>query len=325
MQPDKIDSKNSYQIYILKIFAIFTIFFAHMPLSDTTLTLSPHFSWLARLYALLGMIGVPVFMFLSGYLYKKGSLKKRAIALIIPLLIWGSLTYLLHIAKEGIGSFSIINYFLWLVGSNCYLYFVTILFLIIVLYHFYENNYIYILLGVVCIGLYESHLLHYSYPLTPYLNPLNFIIYFALGHLIRQNNLWRKISNGNALIGCLSAVIIVCLFLAKDFWIHVWYFDLISVPVNVLVILLCVNLTGIIHNIHTQAISIGKCTYVIYLSHMPIATTLNKVIPNYLNGFSETLKVVIAFAIVVIAVVILRELLFKINKIGLMKALGYRV
>lgn len=325
MQPDKIDSKNSYQIWILKIFAIFTIFFAHMPLSDATLTLSPHFSWLARLYSFLGMIGVPIFMFLSGYLYKKGSLKKRAIALLIPLLIWGSLTYLAHIAKEGIGSFSMISYLLWLVGSNCYLYFVTILFLIIVLYHFYENDYIYILLGTVCIGLYEFHLLHYSYPLTPYINPFNFIIYFALGHLVRQNNLWRKISNGNALIGYLSAVIIACIFYAKDFWIHVWYFDLISVLVNILVIFACINLIGNKgYNKHNFIILLGKCTYVIYLCHMPIATTLNKVIPNYFYGLSESLKVIIAFSVVVVGVLLLRKILVRYQQYKLMKILGYR-
>lgn len=325
MNPAKIDEVTSYQIWVLKIIAIFTIFFAHMPVSEATLNISFQYSWLSRLYSLLGMVGVPIFMFLSGYLYKKGNLKKRAVALLIPLVIWGSVTYLLHCAKDGLSSFSFIDYLLWIVGSNCYLYFVTVLFAIILLYHFFDNDYVYIVLSLLSIGLYEFHIIRYTTIFTPYLNPLNFIAYFALGHLFRRHSLWARISKGNIVISWFCALVITLLFIARDYYVHVWYFDLISVVVNILVILLCLNFTGFIRRTDKHVIILGKCTYVIYLCHMPIATTLNKFIPNYLYGFSETLKIIVAFGIVVAGVLILRNILNHFKRFKLMSLLGYRV
>lgn len=85
----KIPAKISNQIWLIKIVAIFTIFFAHMPVSAKTLSLSESYSWLVRLFSFLGMVGVPTFFIVSGYLFKPGKIIKRAKSLLIPLVIWG--------------------------------------------------------------------------------------------------------------------------------------------------------------------------------------------------------------------------------------------
>ena len=130
-----INPKISSQIWCLKIIAIFTIFFAHMPLSDKNV-LSDNYMFV-RLFSLLGMVGVPIFFIISGYLYKSGKILNKAQNLLIPLVIWGFATYVLHCFNLGLSSFSIKDLVLWILGYNCYLYFVPVLFTIILLYNIY--------------------------------------------------------------------------------------------------------------------------------------------------------------------------------------------
>ena len=66
-----ISERISCEIWYLKAIAIFTIFFAHMPIDLG----NPCIDVLKSLFDIIGMIGVPLFLFLSGYLYKEGKLK----------------------------------------------------------------------------------------------------------------------------------------------------------------------------------------------------------------------------------------------------------
>lgn len=98
----KISSVESDRIWELKAIAIFTVFFAHMPWSDGNPVMH-------KIYCLIGIIGVPSFLFLSGYLdaESKSSFPKRLKKLLVPLLIWATLTFVVSclIHKEVGGAF----------------------------------------------------------------------------------------------------------------------------------------------------------------------------------------------------------------------------
>lgn len=80
----KIGNEKSNLIWRLKGIAIFTVFFAHMPYSGSH-------EWLSYTYNLLGMLGVPTFLMLSGFFDYKSSTSLSATArnLFVPVLILG--------------------------------------------------------------------------------------------------------------------------------------------------------------------------------------------------------------------------------------------
>lgn len=171
-----ISERISCEIWYLKAIAIFTIFFAHMPIDAA----NPYIDVLKPSFDIIGMIGVPLFLFLSGYLYKEGKLFKRTVGLAVPLLIWGSFTFFVHLLPLHFKC-SFIDYVYWMIGSNSYLYFVPVLLCIIALYKVANISVLWLLTGIISIGLSESHVIHYTSNFTPYLNPFNFIFFFSGG------------------------------------------------------------------------------------------------------------------------------------------------
>lgn len=319
-KPQIITPNISYQIWLIKIIAVFTIFFAHMPVSSKTLSLPDNYDWMVRLYAFLGMCGVPIFFFLSGFLFKKGKILKRVKSLFIPLIILGTLTYLIHSVNHGL-EINLIDLGLWLIGSNCYLYFVLVLFWMIILYNIYPKDLFWIIVGFLSILLSHYKLIPYTEVFTVYNNPLNFIIYFACGHLIRKKGLWTKLENNIFVI--VSIGIIVGSYFIKAFD-SVSYFNIWSVFVNFSFIIISVYITQFQKKKHNKLILLGECTYVIYLIHMPIVGLVNKLLTPYLFGYFEVFKIIIAFLLVSITVFIGFRMLSYFKWNFLTKCLGYR-
>lgn len=315
MTTNIVQDSISKEIWLIKGLAIFTIFFAHMPIWENNSSVFV----LQRLFLFLGMVGVPTFMFLSGYLFKKGNIKKRMVGLLIPLLIWGSITFLFHIIMRG--HCSLLDYFYWLVGSNCYLYFVTVLAEIILLYNLCGNPLLWAIVGILSIWASQQGLIGYTLHFTPYMNPLNFILYFSLGVIVRKYEKYNQLKNPMMVVAGLIAVLVP--FFLYNHYTSVWCFNLTSMIVCVGATLLMINITPFLHGFKPLA-SIGMFSYVIYLSHMQIATTSNKILPRFLPGYSEVIKVFIAFFIAVAFVWVLYLFLDRIQAYGIMKFLGYR-
>lgn len=186
-----ISADDSVLIWAIKAVAIFTVFFAHMPWSVPDLNMS----WL---YSSIGSIGVPIFLFLSGYL-DYGSKKRfidKIICLMAPLLIWGTLTfaYTLIMGHQVISISTIGLWLKWVLGSGTWYYFVPVL-LMCTLMCRNINNWALILLGIATIAF--SNEIPYNDIFTKYLNPFFFVVYFALGRLVRKeewlifNSKWR--------------------------------------------------------------------------------------------------------------------------------------
>lgn len=96
---ERISQDKSERIWVLKAIAIFTIFFAHMPWAGNNPVMH-------KIFCLLGIIGVPSFLFLSGYLSadSKSSLLIKIKRLCVPLLIWATITFVMSsFTSKGVG------------------------------------------------------------------------------------------------------------------------------------------------------------------------------------------------------------------------------
>ena len=172
-----INSKSSATFWQIKAFAIYSVFYAHLEWSGEPV--AGHI-----IYKSIGCIGVPLFMLMAGYFdgKSKASMSQKAKRLLIPLLIWGSLTYCLKLLldpSKGMAS-HILDYLKWVYGCGTWYYFIAVLFWCQLLVRF-VNGWGLALLGVGSMIMTSIDVVPYNEIITPYNNPFNFIIYFVIG------------------------------------------------------------------------------------------------------------------------------------------------
>ena len=176
-----VDKNTSETVWRLKGFFIFTVIFAHIPLHGGGI--------LASICKYIGVVGVPSFLMMSGYFDfgSKRTLAYRLKNLLIPLVIWGSITYIIQLlaTHEAVSPLRMFAAWLkWTFGSGTWLYFVPVLCLCIILARF-VNKWILLALALISTGL-GPDIVIYNDVLTPYLNPFNFIFYFLIGRMARE-------------------------------------------------------------------------------------------------------------------------------------------
>lgn len=313
-----IDTETSNRIWTIKAIAVMSIFFAHMPI----VTNYPPI--IETIYQLLGWIGVPTFFIMSGFLYKTltyaGWIKKVK-RLVYPLLVWGTLTYLVHCIPSST-MFSFVDLGKWIIGSNTYLYFVWVLLAIFILYTLYDNPVVWIVVGVLSVILTQYQIIPYTHFWTPYMNPLNFISYFSIGILFRrQNEIRSYLTRRSSLIIYIVFLIILCLAVVS--LEMTWYFNLHTHIAQICASLLIVSLMRFYKANSKFLIYVGKTSFVIYLTHMQIASTINKM--AYLAPpYVEFMKLIVAITTSIIAVYVLDYLTGKfITKLNIRSYLGF--
>ena len=305
-----ISKQQSNAFWEIKAFAIFTVFFAHMPvLSDNI----PH---IAYFFEVAGVVGVPMFMMMSGFfnLHSTTPLGKTFLRLFVPLLIWGSVCFTLHIIKTPTDTI-VVDWIKFVMGSKSVFYFVPMLFCCILLVH-YVNDWFLLLLGVL------SQVLSSLQTLFPYgdvwtvnLNPFNFTVYFCLGRLIRKY--WGgRVSYKFLVPICLICSIVFPLFITPS------YENPFIVAVAFSVMILTYGL--FINYKNKWLIEIGKMSFVIYLCHIQIAGFIQALYRPLWGTWLELTKVFVAFFIVCVFCFALKSVLvqFKLEKVT--RYLGFR-
>lgn len=299
MEP--ITSTQSERIWMIKAVAIFSVFFAHMPWSIENPIMH-------KIYCLIGICGVPIFLFVSGFLFVRShtSLYKKVVKLCVPLLIWSTLSFAVScfLNKNVMyGSFPLaFNYLRWILGSGSVYYFVPLL-LICMLLSQYFNKYLLMFVSCVSIALSWDYVPHNEI-FTRYLNPFNFIIYFELGKLVREKG-WK--TNNNFAVAICSLIVLVTIGFLWDS-LDPCYFSICCIPFVIAAFLL-VNSSIAMFPVK-QLIPIGKYSFVIYLSHIHIAGLIN----SRMHGWLEFFKVPLAFVVVCFLVVLLHIFLNKTDR-----------
>lgn len=269
----------------------------------------------------IGVVGVPSFLMMSGYFDfgSKRPLHLRLKNLLIPLLIWGTLTYsldlILHFNNASSFTGVLYGWLKWTYGCGTWLYFVPMLIWCMLLSR-YINKWILIVLGIVSTALGVT-IIPYNDVFTPYVDPFNFILYFSLGRLAREYHWeWEK-----------SWLVVVSVIIAiVSLWI--WneerpqYFNLYCIPFCISIFI--ISWTIFRRVLWIWVIWIGKVSFVIYFCHMQIVGKVDSLL-SFLRGSPlELLKYPIAFAVVVVFVYLTQYLLKRINCHGALRYLGYR-
>ena len=173
--------------------------------------------FMPHLFGIIGLVGVPVFLLMAGYFDygSKTPLPKKAYRTFIPLLIWGTITFLLHIFKTPEEA-HLKDYLMWMYGCGSWLYFVPVLFWCQLLLRLLGKDWVWILVGLVSTSLSIFDVIPYNVVFTPYVNPFNFIIYFCIGRLFRKYDLVDIIIK-KPLVWMAVSVLVMTMLVILDF------------------------------------------------------------------------------------------------------------
>ena len=308
----QIDKEKSDLIWRLKGIAIFTVFFAHVPYNGP-------YEWISYIYNLLGMLGVPSFLILSGFFDYNSStnLIKTARNLFVPVLIWGLLSYVLaHYLTIKSIHHQLVDIFKWLYGCGSWLYFVPVLFWCKILSHLF-SRYTRLLFAFSLISIYMTceDIVPYNEYFTPYTNPFNFYVYFQIGRVIRQKNI--SFSSDKLL------VVSLIVFTAS---LYLWggqiptYFSLYSVVVSLCAFVILYRIAAWLR--HGE--EVGRLSYVIYLFHLVPASIINRKGQLFFGEWFDYVKVPIIFVLIVAFVWLGKKLLKKMGLERFNNCFGYR-
>ena len=261
--------KNS-TIQVLRAFGIISVIFAHSNRPENLLNSER----ISLIYNNLGIIGVPIFLIISGFLFAKDSsnfktfLAKKIKKLIIPWLIFGTIVYLYVTIRKG--GISMLTFYNFIIGNGSYLYFMTILmFFYLFLYRFKKStNFLLVLFLISFFYPKINNFINLSIGINEYLNPFYFAHYFIVGIFVdKYNNAFHKLIHTKSLI-ILSTLIFIFIF-TNSFNINLHYFSINSF----------IFTYSLLHGIYLFAkrnsnnwilIKIGDHSYYIYLTHMII-------------------------------------------------------
>lgn len=291
------ESKNiSNNIYMLRVIAIFLVIMAHVNRNVST-----GIDIISKIYSIISMGGVTTFFIIAGYYYKgydniKLFLKEKFKKIIIPWVIAGIITYVIHSIKTPPPS--LIGMLNWVLGYKTLYYYMTMYLLFIIIFKPLNKNYQYIILiiiNILSLILGQYLILKYNV-LTPYLNPLNWCGYFAIGKIIKNNSLLK---NTNKYMKIIEILLLILLFILCYNTRDINYFNVYSFLFNTIFFKVLYNFTNIFYN--RKIAMFGKYTMFIYMYHIQIVQFVcfrlpNISIINIINPFiGTTIMIIIIF------------------------------
>ena len=273
---EKIDGMQSTAIWNMKAFAVVAIVACHCcHVSESAgminqLTTKFLDYWIGY--------GVPVFYFLSGYLFqcdRKGIfsfMRKKAVSVIIPWIVTGTAVWLYVVLRKGGISWD--NWFGYLFMRESYLYFLSNLVLYFLLFYYVKKykvlRYIVSLYFSVGVLLQMGLGIEIWMPLSVLELPLSYTLYFYIGILAREYKCLQRFGETRysfALVG----------FVAVR---YLQIYEFVPVEIGMIVgilgtVLLIVGLYSVSYWIAEKRIkwvtTLGKNSFSLYLLHMPAA------------------------------------------------------
>lgn len=271
-------------IYKIKGLAILSVVIAHTPIYVN----SKVSQIISNLYSTIGAIGVPIFLFISGYLFNvknlniRSFLSKKINTVIIPWLFCSSIVYIISsYFGRGNEKINIMGYINFIFGNGSLFYYMSILFILYIsMFYIVKSKItIYIVIALSSISIYLTASGVFA-NINLYLNPFNFAIYFALGILLKDN-LEKIIDLSTSRRNIIALIFIIMLFITATKNMG-GYAGVMTIPFSI------ISFLSIISIINSKLIeilnikSIGEFSFTIYLLHMPIAGIINIMCRNIL-------------------------------------------
>ena len=299
----KISEKESDLIWEIKAVAIIFTICAHCNtvLENNSLPAKT----VSCLLGSFGSLGVPIFLFFSGYLFSYKPLIKciqtKIKSMVIPWLFCGTLVYLYVYLRKG--SLSISTYSKWLIGIDTYLWYLSISILLIVLGEcicFISNRtginirYIEVILILISLGmifLEKIDVVNFH----PYLNIFRWQWLFLLGMISRETRLVYWIPSNIIPFIFGTIVLLVLAFLGRtiSYWSLCWEGAAVLAVMSVIMLCKCIKRS------YSFVLDIGKKSFSIYLLHMPVAGITANILNRFydLTGLATLLRPVVVLMI----------------------------
>ena len=301
------------KIDALKFLAIFSVVCAHIAptVSDNIISKK-----IGILFNDFGCVGVGIFLAISGYFYYNNNkkikvfLNEKINTIFIPWLFVGTLVYILVFYFQNTLSF--LNYIKFLVGYGSYLYFLTILILLYIIYSKLKDNICFLNITTILSLMSITITTILGYNSFSYLNVFNWMIYFNIGIYITKKYFILII-----FINTLTNILIII------YDINIGYWTNNGLIYSLITSFFFVSILEIIKE--NKLINfIGKNTMPIYLIHMPIAGILVR-IANILNSILfDISKPIITLLITTLVIYIYNIIVKKIGNEKLKYLIGIR-
>lgn len=292
MKDNRYEEKNV--IYICKAIAIFSAVSAHVAGVGSNVPEMELFFF--RLLSAWGTFGVPVFYLAAGYLYER-SLQKHDImyifkgklkSIILPWLICGTAVWLYVVLRKG--GLTLGGWASFILGESSYLYFMTVLVLLYILYSLFRKYTWLLYAGIVlCItanaitAFWGWHL-----PFSVYLNVFAWQGWFFIGGLIQMKSWQNKIPGIMKkcwFVSIPAGLAIVLWYCFHGSTIFYWHKYFLVIEVLLLPLLYC-GVRGAMkcRAVEKVFVAVGKKSFSIYLLHMPVAGILANLMDRFPNG-----------------------------------------
>lgn len=309
--------------WAVKALAILFVIVAHTDYSGIQNSMAK------MLLSRLGAMAVPVFLILAGYFFKTEGrsyfgdlLKKKALGLCLPWLFCGVLIYGYTALRAGSGlDFGAAARFL--LGSGSYLYYLTVLLALQLLFYFLRNVPKAVLLWT-CLGLsaistllsaagLTAPLLEKLY-MTDYLNIFNWCGFFALGYAAQEYAPEKLLSGIKKLWIPAGFLWIVLLVIGYFFESRFGYFSWLGFPMGLCSSILLLRLGLALADCRWLKY-LGKYSFSIYLLHIQIVPIVAKFLGDHIIGV--LVSPVITYAITFGAIWIVYKIAhwLKLNKL----------
>lgn len=307
MKDNRVLEKERNIIYICKAIAIFSAASAHVAGGGSNASLGEQFFF--RLLSAWGTFGVPVFYSIAGYLYERSLqkhdnlyiLKGKLKGVFLPWLVCGTAVWLYVALRKGGLSFG--SWAAFMLGESSYLYFMTVLVLLYVLYSFLRRRIWLIYAGIilwiaanVITSIWGWHL-----PFSLYLNVFAWQGWFLMGGLI-QSKSWQKKIPGImrrcwfwSIPAAAAAIFWYCYHGSTIFYWHKYF---LIIEMLLLPLLYCAVRMIIKRRAFEKFfVAVGQKSFSIYLLHMPIAGILTNLMNRFPNGILVFLRPILAVLI----------------------------
>lgn len=284
----RITKDQSNTIYVMKAIAIFSVICAHSHSTPYTDSLNIFSS---NLLALFGLGGVSLFFTISGFFFQSFSgtfyelIKKKIGAIIIPWIVTGSAVYLYTSLRKH--SFNVLGWIKNLLGSGSYLWFLSVLLVLYLLFFALGRYKCFLIVAPVisvCSFFFNERLYKYIYSWGgDYLNVINWLFFFWIGYIIGKYNLFDKLTLINKKLSFLFMVGYAVLFIIVLFTnIDMNYRTPLYIIYALFFILFSTALSYWLCKIRIIQ-QIGRHSFSIYLLHMPFVGLVVNLGNNYIG------------------------------------------
>lgn len=308
------NKKLSNTFIVSRVFALISIVSAHLYFTKAPYAVE-------KVYSSIGSIGVVAFVIMAAYFYNTQKytsiwhmLSNKLYTVGLPWLFLGSVSYIYNALLSR--KFSVMAYLNWMIGNGSYLYYLTVLLLLFVI--FYRTNTAILISSMVvtlvslmltAVGVWDPIIkfLH----ITNYLNVLNWVGIFALGILMKRIApeklfaFFRK-SRWIFAVAFLVAVVVICLL---D--IPTGYFSYIGIWLELLGVLAIFGVSTIPVLSNRLFADISNMSFTIYLIHMMVIGVFDSVFN--VNVITQILAVFIVICICYVSLSICRWLIKKVK------------